>query len=75
MAGADGHEGFENGRKRMGEWRAPRRSLLRRRQADQEGFREKACDGPIVPISIHSLMHCSSEVANHATRSNMESCA
>ena len=36
---------------------------------------EKACDGPIMPISIHSLMHCSSEVANHATRSNMESCA
>ena len=62
MAGADGHEGFDNGRTRMGEWRVPRKSLLRRRQADQEGFREKACDGPIVPISIHSLMHCSERV-------------
>ena len=47
----------------------------RRRQADQEGFREKACDGPIMHISIHTLMHCSKNVAIFATRSNIESCA
>ena len=45
MAGADGHEGFENDRTRVGERRAPRKSLLRRRQADQERFCEKACGG------------------------------